>query len=106
MLRNFRSEAVLRRVVQPYEGTLPLKGRKVCAQFLLKWLNHMNTIVLGPLYSDTKQLAYTSTCHSDLSRFVRGTLIDSWLEGPVGTHWKQQPLLRPPPTNRMERVRI
>ena len=62
-------------------------------KFILQWRNHVDTTGLGAIYTDTEQLAYTSTCGNDLSKTFDGTLFGPWPEPMIGRHWNQ-PLYR------------
>lgn len=57
--------------------------------FVLQWLNHVNTTGLGATYTDTEQLPYTSTCGDDLSNVFDGTQFGPWPESIIGRHWNQ-----------------
>jgi hypothetical protein len=59
------------------------------AEFVLRWLGHVNTTGLGVTYTDYEDRPYTSTCGNDLSRTFRGTRFGPWRENMVGRHWDQ-----------------
>lgn len=67
-------------------------------QFVLKWLDHVNTTGLGTTYTDTEQLPYTSTCENDLSETIGGTLFGPWPESMMGKHWNQPIYVERDPT--------
>ncbi len=58
-------------------------------RFILKWLDHVNSTGLGATYTDTEQLAYTSTCGNDLSKIAKGIQFGPWPEDQLGKHWNQ-----------------
>ena len=57
--------------------------------FVLQWLDHVNSTGLGATYTDTEQMPYTSTCGNDLSQTFDGTLFGPWPEPKIGRHWNQ-----------------
>jgi hypothetical protein len=65
-------------------------------RFTLEWLNHVNSTGLGATYTDTEQLAYTSTCGNDLSKVAKGTLFGPWPEAQIGRHWNHPPYVGAP----------
>jgi hypothetical protein len=58
-------------------------------EFVLRWLDHVNSTGLGATYTDFEALSYTSTCENDLSAVHSGTLFGPWTESQVGRHWSQ-----------------
>ncbi len=59
------------------------------AEFLLKWLDNVNSTGLGATYADFESVPYTSTCGNDLSEIQEGQLFGPWTESDMGRHWCQ-----------------
>jgi hypothetical protein len=58
-------------------------------EFILQWLDQVNTTGLGAIYTDFEDRPYTSTCGNDLSRSFAGAQFGPWPEQAVGRHWNQ-----------------
>ena len=59
------------------------------AEYIPKWLGHVNTTGLGATYTDAEGSCYSSTCGNDLSRVHKGAVFGPWGESEIGRDWNQ-----------------
>ena len=57
------------------------------AEYVPKWLGHVNTTGLGATYTDAEGRTYSSTCGNDLSRVHEGVMFGPWEESQIGRDW-------------------